>query len=154
MFLNFTTISYILFIYNLIRYALFKLFPNLLSEKVKQNLNNISALSYSLIVSTSIIGIISVNYYNCCLNGKTNTYDKLKRSDKILHIIPLLLINLVAPKPEEISIKKEYLYSFTPIMNAIYCYFIDFEKIYYKVPQSNLLVFGNFIALVSTYLKY
>ena len=82
------------------------------------------------------------------------TYKELKLHDLLIHIIPLLTINFIVPKSEQISIKKEYLYSFTPIMNAIYCYFIDFEKIYYKVPQNNLLVFGNFIALVSTYLKY
>ena len=58
-----TIISIILFVIVLLRYIFVEIYPNVLSPKVKQYLNNFSALSYGVIWASSITGIIIINLY-------------------------------------------------------------------------------------------
>jgi len=151
-----TSISIILFVIVLLRYIFVEIYPNVLSPKVKQNLNNFSALSYGVIWASSITGIIIVNLYKCCL-GKykyIKTLEHLKFLDLLIHVMPLLFINKIAPKSDEITIDKIYIYHFFIGIASIYICIFDLNKLYPNIPQNFLCWTPTIISMVSSYWKY
>ena len=89
--------NFILYISVIIHFLL-KKFPERFSEKTKQNFKNIIALSYGIIIATSITGTIIINFYRRNFIIRNNVSSVvLLISDLILHLIPLIIISNIAP---------------------------------------------------------
>ena len=108
----FTNYSNILLYFNIIIYFLLKKYPEKFTEKTKKNLKNILALSYGIVIATSLTGTIMTNFFEESFLQRHNiTSLFLHSTDIIFHILPFFIINYISPKSNEVSINRIYLYS-------------------------------------------
>ena len=150
----FTAISFFLFFISLIRYILVTYFPTKISKQKRDNINNIEALNYGIIIATSITGIIMVNYYKCCVDKQYPSVKRLRIHDFIFHILPLLFINYISPESNDVTINRKYIYASFFIFAVPYTHLINVSKLYHKAPLNFCYFSPVIISVLISLSKY
>ena len=146
-FLVFKMLSCILMIISFIVYPVLSKNPN------NKFFKKLGVLFYGMIIGAFVCGLLIYIFYFKYIQKITNTTPLLRHiSNIILHVIPLILVLLYAPKDS--PIKPINILLFSGIFLAIYISLFDVKKIYAGVP--NWLMFGLFplVVIVSVLAKY